>query len=144
MKPVAAEKIGPAQLVAVSASERTPLCDVLVETGKLESSDVERALRLQREQDDWERVGSILVKLGLVSDVDVAQGLSRQLEVPLVDKADFPDEIQDDWDSDSEEHGGALPTMVTLSLEFNGGPDTDASLRFVTRAALPGQEDTSW
>ena len=98
MKPVAAEKIGPARLVAVSASERTPLCDVLVETGKLETSDVDRALRLQREQDDWERVGSILVKLGLVSDVDVAQGLSRQLEVPLVDKADFPDEIQDDCD----------------------------------------------
>jgi len=98
MKPVAAEKIGPARLVAVSASERTPLCDLLVETGKLHSPDVERALRLQREQDDWERVGSILVKLGLVSDVDVAQGLSRQLEVPLVDKADFPDEIQDQCD----------------------------------------------
>jgi general secretion pathway protein J len=54
------------------------------------------------------------------------------------------DEIQDDWDSDAQEQKGALPTMVTLSLEFNGGPDTDVSLRFVTRAALPVQEDTSW
>jgi general secretion pathway protein J len=54
------------------------------------------------------------------------------------------DEIRDYWDSDAQEQRGALPTMVTLSLEFNGGPDTDASLRFVTRAALPVQEDTSW
>ena len=98
MKTVAAEKIGPARLVAVSASERTPLCDVLVETGKLETSDVDRALRLQREQDDWERVGSILVKLGLVSDVDVAQGLALQLELPLVDRTEFPDEVQDECD----------------------------------------------
>ena len=94
MKPVAAEIIGPARLVAVGTSERTPLCDLLVDAGKLESSDVERALRLQREQDDWERVGSILVKLGLVSDADVAQGLATQLEMPLVDKVDFPDEVQ--------------------------------------------------
>ena len=54
------------------------------------------------------------------------------------------DEIQDYWDSDAQEQKGALPRMVTLSLEFNGGLDTDASLRFVTRAALPVQEDTSW
>ena len=98
MKPVAAEKIGPARLVAVGTSERMPLCDLLVDKGKLESSDVERALRLQREQDDWERVGSILVKLGLVADVDVAQGLAIQLEMPLVEKADFPDEVQDECD----------------------------------------------
>ena len=98
MKPVAAEKIGPARLVAVGTPERTPLCDVLVENGKLESSDVERALHLQREQDDWERVGSILVKLGLVSDVDVAEGLAAQLELPLVDKAEFPDEVPGECD----------------------------------------------
>ncbi len=93
MKPVAAEKIGPARLVAVGTSERMPLCDLLVDAGKLQASDVERALRLQREQDDWERVGSILVKLGLVSDVDVAQGLAVQLEMPLVVRSDFPDEV---------------------------------------------------
>ena len=98
MKPVAAEQIGPARLVAVGTSERTPLCDVLVDTGKLDSSDVERALRLQREQDEWERVGSILVKLGLVSDVDVAEGLAAQLELPLVDKSDFPDEVPGECD----------------------------------------------
>jgi len=54
------------------------------------------------------------------------------------------DEIQNDWDSDSEEHAGALPRMVTLSLEFDLGPDTDAPLKFMTRVTLPAQEETSW
>jgi general secretion pathway protein J len=54
------------------------------------------------------------------------------------------DEIQDDWDSDAEEHAGVLPSMVTLSLEFNFGPDANVPLRFMTRAALPAQEGTSW
>jgi general secretion pathway protein J len=54
------------------------------------------------------------------------------------------DEIQDYWDSDAQEQKGALPRMVTVSLEFNGGLDTNVSLRFVTSAALPVKEDTSW
>jgi general secretion pathway protein J len=54
------------------------------------------------------------------------------------------DEIQDDWDADSEEQGGALPRMVTLSLEFNLGPDTDSPLKFMTKVTLPAQEEMSW
>jgi general secretion pathway protein J len=54
------------------------------------------------------------------------------------------DEIRDDWDSDSQEQKGALPRMVTLSLEFNTGPDTNAPLMFMTKVALPEQEETSW
>jgi len=52
------------------------------------------------------------------------------------------DETQDNWDSDSQEQKGVLPRMVTLSLEFNLGPDTDAHLRFMTRVTLPEQEET--
>jgi general secretion pathway protein E len=72
------------------------LCELLVGAGKLKVSDVQRALRLQREQDDWERVGSILVKLGLISDIDVAEGLAEQLDLPLAVSAEFPDELQGD------------------------------------------------
>jgi general secretion pathway protein E len=71
------------------------LCGLLVHAGKLESTDVDRALRLQREQDDWERIGSILVKLGLVSERDVAESLASQLNLELVDRADYPDERPD-------------------------------------------------
>jgi general secretion pathway protein E len=47
---------------------------------------------LQREQEDWERIGSILVKLGLVSEKDVAESLSNQLRLELVDRTEYPDE----------------------------------------------------
>ena len=93
MKSIAAVKIGPARLVAVGTPEQPPLCGLLVDAGKLESNDVDRALRLQREQDNWERIGSIVVKLGLVSETDVAEGLAGQLGLQLVDKSDYPDEI---------------------------------------------------
>jgi general secretion pathway protein E len=92
MTTIAAEKVGPARLVAVGKPEQPPLCGLLVDAGKLESTDVDRALRLQREQDDWERIGSILVKLGLVSERDVAESLAGQLDLELVDRTDFPDE----------------------------------------------------
>ena len=96
MKSVAAVKIGPARLVAVSAPEREPLCGLLVDAGKLMSPDVDRALRLQREQDHWERIGSVLIKLGLVSETDVAESLAGQLGLDLADRADFPDEVPGD------------------------------------------------
>ena len=92
MTTIAAETIGPARLVAVGKKEQPPLCGLLVDCGKLESTDVDRALRLQKEQDEWERIGSILVKLGLVSEKDVAESLSNQLRLELVDRADYPDE----------------------------------------------------
>ena len=93
MKSVAAVEIGPSRLVAVDNPERPPLCSVLVDAGKLEPPDVERALHLQREQESWERVGSILVKLGFASEADIAEGLATQLELPLVTRDDFPDEV---------------------------------------------------
>ena len=92
MTTIAAETVGPARLTAVGKPEQTPLCALLVDAGKLGSTDVDRALHLQREQDDWERIGSILVKLGLVSEKDVAESLAGQLQIELVDRADFPDE----------------------------------------------------
>ena len=76
----------------ISTNEKS-LCEYLVESGKLEAGNVERALQLQDNQDEWERIGSILVKLGLVSEQDVAQCLSQQLDIPLVRKEDIPLEI---------------------------------------------------
>jgi general secretion pathway protein E len=97
MKTLAAAEIGPARdLTAVGTPQRTPLCGLLVDSGKLEPSDVDRALRLQREQDSWERIGLILVKLGLVSDNDVAASLSDQLGIGLVDRSEYPDEFNGD------------------------------------------------
>ena len=72
---------------------RKTLCEYLVDAGKLDHGNVERAYRLQLEQEQWEPIGSILVKLGLVSERDVAESLSAQLGLPLIKKQDFPDEL---------------------------------------------------
>ena len=65
----------------------------LVEAGKLNPANIERACRLQREQEQWEPIGIILVKLGLVSEHDVAESLSTQLRLPMADRKIFPDEL---------------------------------------------------
>ncbi len=92
MAGVAAATSGQHRLTAVRPASSPALCRLLVDGGKLDEKDVERALRLQREQDEWERVGSVLVKLGLVSERDVTECLSDQLGVRMVEKIDFPDE----------------------------------------------------
>ena len=84
-------------------TSRKSLCEHLVEAGKLEPGNIERACRLQREQKQWEPIGSILIKLGLVSERDVAEGLSRQLDLPLITRQQFP---------------GALPIDEQISHKF--------------------------
>ncbi|MGB5539011.1 MAG: type II secretion system ATPase GspE [Gammaproteobacteria bacterium] len=68
------------------------LCDYLVDAGKLDPANIERACRLQHEQDSWEPIGSILIKLGLVSERDVAESLSSQLGLPVAERQSFPAE----------------------------------------------------
>jgi len=72
------------------SADRRAICEHLVDAKKLDSANVERALRLQLEQDAWEKIGSILVKLGIVSEYDLAECLARQIGLPLIDKAGFP------------------------------------------------------
>ena len=68
----------------------TKLGELLIEQGKLCERDVERTLLAQIEMGDL--FGQVLVKLGLVSDQDVAVALSQQLDIPLLSAADFPQE----------------------------------------------------
>lgn len=63
--------------------------ELLVRAGKLTSRDLDRALSAQQEMGGM--LGRVLVRLGLVSDGDVADALSLQLGVPLVRADDFPD-----------------------------------------------------
>ena len=72
---------------------RKALGGYLVDAGKLTLANVERACRLQHEQAQWEPIGTILIKIGLVSERDVAESLSAQLDLPLADRMDFPDEL---------------------------------------------------
>jgi general secretion pathway protein E len=58
------------------------LGEMLIERRKIEAEDLERALELQRERGD--KLGKILVDMGLVAQRDVLAALSEQLDVPLV------------------------------------------------------------
>ena len=58
------------------------LGEILIERGKIEPDDLERALELQQERGD--KLGKILVDMGLIAQRDVLAALSDQLGIPLV------------------------------------------------------------
>ena len=64
---------------------------LLVQAGKLNARDLERALLARQEMGG--ALDTVLVSLGLVSEVDAAQALADHLGLPLVQVAVFPEEI---------------------------------------------------
>jgi general secretion pathway protein E len=58
------------------------LGEMLIERGKIEPEDLERALELQRERGD--KIGKIMVDMGLIAQRDMLAALSEQLGIPLV------------------------------------------------------------
>ena len=61
---------------------------LLIERGKLNTADLDRARRVQQETP--ERINVILTQLGLVSERDMAEALALYLDLPLVTAADYP------------------------------------------------------
>src|SRR5437588_779536 len=60
------------------------LGDLLVKEKILSPEQLEQALKAQKETGGKDRLGSVLVKLGLLSDEDVTNFLSRQYGVPAI------------------------------------------------------------
>jgi general secretion pathway protein E len=58
------------------------LGEILIEREKIEAEDLDRALELQKERGD--KIGKILVDMGLIAQRDMLAALSEQLGVPLV------------------------------------------------------------
>ncbi len=73
----------------MSEPARKRIGEILIERGKLDAAGLERALRLQ--QDGGERLGALLVTLGVCAQRDVAEALSIQLGLPLVDAGGYPE-----------------------------------------------------
>jgi general secretion pathway protein E len=69
------------------------VCAYLIESGRLKQADLKRAETF-REQNGGDLI-TLLVRLGLVSERDVAEAESSLLELPLVSTADLPDEAPD-------------------------------------------------
>ena len=66
------------------------LGEILIERGKLDAANFDRALRIH-ESDKRARIGDILVKAGMVSERDVVDALSSHLDLPVVAMADYPE-----------------------------------------------------
>jgi len=64
------------------------LSEILIEQGLLDNTSLERALKAQRELGD--ELGGILIKLGIVSESDLAAALARQHGLPLARSEDYP------------------------------------------------------
>jgi general secretion pathway protein E len=76
-------------LAPLDTTQRKRLGELLIERGKLDQVGLERALRLQ--QDRREKLGVLLVTLGLCAQRDVAEALSLQLGLPLVEPTGYPE-----------------------------------------------------
>ena len=73
----------------MDAPARKRIGEILIERGKLDAAGLERALRLQ--QETHEKLGALLVTLGLCAQRDVAEALAAQLGLPLVEAAGYPE-----------------------------------------------------
>jgi general secretion pathway protein E len=73
----------------LDAPARKRLGEILIERGKLDQANLDRALRLQAES--GERIGALLVTLGHCAQRDVAEALASQLALPLVDANGYPE-----------------------------------------------------
>ena len=74
----------------VHAIMADPLCSFLIDNDRLKTSDLRRAVSYQ-EQHGGDLL-TLLVRLGLVSERDVAEAEADLLDLPLVRTADLPDE----------------------------------------------------
>ncbi|MGZ5078362.1 MAG: type II secretion system ATPase GspE [Usitatibacter sp.] len=66
------------------------LGEILIERGKLDPANLNRALKLQ-EGESREKIGVILHRLGMVSGSDLADALAEQLDLPLAMSGDYPE-----------------------------------------------------
>lgn len=64
--------------------------EILIAQGKLSAGDIERALALQAEQ-PGARIGDILVRLGTITNRDVATVLAAQLNLQIQPSTEYPE-----------------------------------------------------
>jgi len=64
--------------------------EILIQRGRLDPENLLQALRLQQDEPAT-RIGELLLRLGLVTNLDIAQTLATQFELPLMESADYPE-----------------------------------------------------
>lgn len=81
--------------VTTKLQDRGDLCSFLVGSGKIKQVDADRATRLFNDQAGRESIVSLIFKLGLLSDKELALALSTYTGYPLVERKEYPDEMID-------------------------------------------------
>lgn len=71
--------------------------DGLIQQGKLSKQDLNKAIRMQKTSFD-KSLPNLLIKLGLCSELDVANALSSCTQIPIVKAVDYP--LQSPFSSD--------------------------------------------
>jgi general secretion pathway protein E len=109
----------------------------LIESGRLKKADLKRAEAF-REQNGGDLI-TLLVRLGLVSERDVAEAESSLLELPLVSTSDLPDEAPDIGTLSLRylKHNLLLPVAVTDSdmIVVMANPRDKQALKALTMAS---------
>ena len=67
------------------------LCEHLIAAGKLARPNMERVLRLAAETPGAEPLRGLLVKLGLLSERDLAVAMASLMGLPLLERKDYPE-----------------------------------------------------
>jgi general secretion pathway protein E len=73
-----------------ASDRRTTLADHLIKTGKVQAGAVERAEHLAGESN--EPLVSVLTRLGLIGERDLAESLAQLLDLPIAAASDYPAE----------------------------------------------------
>jgi general secretion pathway protein E len=71
-----------------SQSGRRLIGEILADSGKISTADLDRALQLQEQ--NRERLGKLLIDLGSIAERDLLQALSEQFGLPVVEGSQFP------------------------------------------------------
>jgi general secretion pathway protein E len=78
---------------SIQQIDRNEFCAFLVENGKISQADADRAMRLFADQAGQESLVSLIIKLGLLSDKDLAIAVSNHTNLPIIEKKEYPDEL---------------------------------------------------
>ena len=83
--------ITPATPPAADGSVDDRICQFLVAKGHLKETDLVRGRRLHHEDPTSGSLVSLLTRLGLVSEREMAEAVSELLSLPLLSAKEFPD-----------------------------------------------------
>lgn len=130
------------------------LGDALLATGKVAASDLERALEIRKHRE--EKLGAILVRLGLVSERDVVELVAQQMGLQVARPDDYPSApvLPDRFAEKFLKYHQAVPLRVRddeLELAMVDPLDTylanavalTSGKRVVRRVAVPSELDAA-